>query len=354
MTIEPTPTKRFVLDPLRPCNYKCKFCYYLHTHDTWKDYNWSWEHTKSVIDMGIARGNNYMDITGGEPTIYKHVTQAIKYALSKGVRSCVITNGSANEKRTDEILDAGIDGWLVSRHGLKDSWNYLTNNSNAYDAQSRFLDQIVWNRHEHLPDMELRFNCVISKFNQNEIFELAKLFAQYKPSIVNFLNFNPHHEWKYKSHSVTEVIANLDVVEPLLNQSIQYLEDKGIGVNTRYYPMCRIADKFRRTICNDLQVMFDPYEWDYWLEYPLEGENSVSKTSSTHLRWGIDTSDNVEEKDFPCNECSIHNVCGGANKYFHKASKERYRETLYPQVLPLAGFDVYYYRKHNIMTLQER
>jgi MoaA/NifB/PqqE/SkfB family radical SAM enzyme len=345
--ISPQPTKRFVLEPSLVCNIKCKFCYHLHRFNTWKDTVKSLDEMKARIDEGVKRGNNYMDITGGEPTIYPHINELIEYALSKGVRSCIITNGIVSPEKSHSLLCSGLDGFLVSRHGLENTHNYITNRKDAYKKQEEFLCDLKLSSVN--PNLELRFNCVISKFNQYELLEIAMELAEHEPSIINFINMNPHHEWMEKSLETQDVIADLNIVKPILNLAIEYLESEGIGVNVRYYPMCKVADHYRRVVCNDFQVMCDPYEWDYHI-----GTNNP-KTLKSHIQWGIDCSSNNEEKGEPCNTCTIHNICGGANKHFHKASNQIYGEVLEPTEYKIPeSADFYYYRQFNNMTLKER
>jgi len=328
------PTKRFVLDSSRSCNIKCKFCYYLHTYEKWKEYDWSLDKAKGVINDGIARGNNYMDVTGGEPTMYKYICEVVAYALSKDVKTCIITNGIVNKKTVRDLVSSGVDEFLVSRHGLEKTHNFITNYKDAYLKQLDFLFSL---RTAGIP---IRFNCVINHYNQEEIFAIAKELVLHKPRIVNFINMNPHHEWQDKSIETGKVAADLDVVEPLLNKAIKHLEDNGVGVNVRYYPMCRVAEEYRRCICNDRHVVFDPYEWDYNIE---------PKTVGAFDNWGKRTSNNVECKNGSCKECDLQNICGGINKAFDKATDYRYTK-------PVKNFkenkeDFYFYRKDNIRTI---
>ncbi|MBT7930239.1 radical SAM protein [Candidatus Peregrinibacteria bacterium] len=328
------PTTRFVLDSSRSCNIKCKFCYYLHTYDKWKEYDWSLDKAKGVIDSGIARGNDYMDVTGGEPTMYKHICEVVAYALSKNVKTCIITNGIVPSHKAEKLISAGIDEFLVSRHGLEDTHDFTTNCRGAYRKQLNFLHVLDMN------EIPIRFNCVINHFNQHDIYEIAKELVQHKPRIVNFINMNPHHEWQDKNLETKKVAADLNVVEPLLNKAIKLLEDCGIGVNVRYYPMCRIAEEYRRCICNDLHVVFDPYEWDYNIE---------PKTVQAFDNWGKRTSSNVECKNGSCKECDLQNICGGINKAFDRATDYKYTK-------PVKNFkenkeDFYFYRKDNIRTI---
>lgn len=336
--LKPIPTTRFVLEPSLVCNILCKFCYHYHRKGDWPNTVKTLEQVKAEIDAAIMRGNNYMDITGGEPTIYPHIFETLEYAKSRFLGTCIITNGLTSLDRINRILDIGIDDWLVSRHGLKDTHNFITNNPNTYDKQVEFLNKIK--------STSFRFNCVINKFNQTEIYEIARQMSDYHPRIVNFINFNPHHSWKQDDLGSTNVIADLRIVEPLLNKAIEYLEDRGIGVNVRYYPMCRIAEDYRKCICNDLQVMFDPYEWDY---------STTPKAFEAYKRWGVNTSNANEEKGEPCCNCDLQNICGGANKHFHRVSNEVHGEVLTPVKNNLIEKDdIYFYRKDNGLTLVPR
>lgn len=329
--VNPEPTKRAMIDPLRACNAKCQFCYY--KHGDMKSIR-SFEAVKKDIDNAIARGNNYIDVSGGEPTIYPQITDLIKYALDKNIKTCIITNALTPLNKLDEIINAGIDEFLVSIHGMEKTHNFLVGVENAREKQISFLN--------HIKDkVSLRFNCVINQYNQNEIYDIAQWMIQWKPKIVNFINMNPHGEWGAKLDETKKVIADLHIVEPLLNKAIELLESNNIGVNVRYYPMCRIEEKYRRCISNDLHVTFDPYEWDY---------NIQPKIFETFFNWGKQTSINIENKGFPCNQCDLQWICGGINKAFNIVSEGK----IISQVKGFTGDknDFYYYRKYNILTLR--
>lgn len=228
---KPEPTKQFVVDCIRSCsiNPPCRFCYHLHTHKDWAKYDWSWEKTKQCIDDGVARGNTHLQVTGGEPTIYPHINQLIEYALSKGVKTSIITNGIVSNQKAQSLIDSGLDSFLVSRHGLKATHDYITNRAGNYDRQVQFLNFI----HDKI---QLRFNCVISKFNQEEIMKIAVELAAYNPKRISLIAMNPHERWAPDVESTSQVIADLDVAAPLLNQAIGYLESVGIVASVRYFP----------------------------------------------------------------------------------------------------------------------
>lgn len=107
--------------------------------------------------------------------------------------------------------------------------------------------------------------------------------------------------------------------------------------------MCRIPEEYRRLICNDLHVLFDPYEWDYSVQ-PKELER--------FKHFGQGMSRNIEHKGIPCSDCDLLNICGGVNRQFHDITNGT-------MVTPVADFygdknNFYWYRKRNVRTLQER
>jgi len=337
--IEPKCTKTFHLDIGRKCNAKCFFCYYHHLGDLSKQGFISHIECVKQIEAGLRRGCNYMDITGGEPTMYPGIESIIEYANSIGIRTCIITNGIVSENKLHSIINAGIDEFLVSIHGMKDTHNLITGVKNARYYQERFLENIM------IESVKLRFNFVLNKLNQSEIVEVSKWMLKYNPSIVNFINFNPHDDWADDMESTKNVLADLRIVEKNLNEAIFILEDKGIGVNLRYYPMCRIKKDYRRTICSKLHVQFDPYEWDYG--------NSHDEKEVERL-WQ-EVSKNYECKESPCNGCDLQNICGGINRTFLKASREIYGEIIEPvKDNTINKQDFYFYRQFNVKTLKER
>ena len=335
--IKPEPTRRAVIDVGRHCNCQCHFCYYSHLGDLLKQSYEEKETLKAQIDNAAARGNNYLDFTGGEPTICPHIAELIEYAENKyGMKSCIITNALCGENTIYKLLNTCVDDFLVSIHGTKFVHDYLVNVKGAREKQERFL-KIVCN------EIPIRFNLVINRYNQHELADVAKWATQWNVKIFNFINFNPHHEWQADRAGTKKIIANLRVVESELHKAIAILEKNGIGVNVRYYPMCRIASEYRRCICNDYHVSFDPYEWDY---------NIFPKTFETHLKWAIAGSNGIEHKEFPCMICDLQYICGGINKHYYSATDgmmiNAVRENIEDK------YDFYQYRKDNVMTLKER
>jgi MoaA/NifB/PqqE/SkfB family radical SAM enzyme len=336
--IEPMPTTRAVIDPSRRCGLRCRMCYYLHSD--LKSVQ-PWESVKQQIDQAVARGNTCADVTGGEPMLYPDIHRLVRHAHKVGLSLRIITSLIASERRYREAVQDGIRNWLVSMHGLEATHDTIVQYNGARRLQEKRLDLIL-SLVEHPVTKDemttLDFNCVISRYNQGELAAFAEYLLQWRPRIVNFISFNPHHEWR--NHEGTlDLVADLNVVEPQLNEAMLILEEHGCGVNVRYYPMCRIATEYRRCVCNDLHVVFDSGEWDYDIQ---------PKTFAAFREWGIKTSRGVEEKGPPCDGCDLQQICGGANKFWHAASSKRYGERLVAhRGTMVAPNDFYHYRQFN-------
>jgi MoaA/NifB/PqqE/SkfB family radical SAM enzyme len=333
--IEPKPTTRAVLEPSLRCNINCKFCYHKYKMEQ------KYFREQTLGDMFckvhevLQHGDNYVDITGGEPTMYPGIVKLVEHIKNVGLGCCIITNGLASKKRTAELQTAGVDDWLISVHGMRKTHDMLTGCNGARNKQMRFMDQIS-------KTGKFRFNCVISKFNQHEISQMAEWMALWKPTIVNFINMNPHGEWMGKKEDTAKVIADLRVVEPQLNYAVEMLEKDHVGVNVRYYPMCRIKPEYRRVVCNQLHVCLDPYEWSY---------PALPKTFENYAGWGVKSSKNVEWKGKPCRDCDLQNICGGLHKAFFRAGGHDMINAVKDETVDKN--DAFHYRRFNDMTLKE-
>lgn len=328
----PRAVRTAVIDVGKGCQARCDFCYYVWNSDYkgFDNYNGLCEQAIRAKD----RGNTLIELTGGEPTIMPKIDEYIKFIHSIGLKVCIITNALAHEARMQKIIDAQIDLFRVSMHGMEKIHDTIVNVKDARKKQERFLRLLNKN------DVPFHVNYVISNKTQNDIKDFTDYIIQFKPKQIAFINFNPHYEWG-KEERATTITANLIEVEPVLNNAIDIFESNDIGVNVRYYPMCRIREDLRKNICNDLHVMFDPWEWDYEV---------MPKTLTNYFNFGKHLSNSNEEKGLPCCNCSIHKVCGGINVAFNKAT----HATMVNAIIDNKKYeekDFYIYRKFNTKTL---
>ena len=332
---QPEPTRRAVIDPLRRCPCSCKFCYYRHKGETWIK---PFAEVQRDIDAAAARDNDRLDVTGGEPLVYPDLVELVAYARQAHGMDCrVITSCIGDRAQLDRLLARGSEApdWLISMHGLAETHNLLVGVHHARARQIAAIGQIL---RSGRPSFSVNF--VLVRQNQDEIAAFAQWLAQFRPRVVNFINFNLHHqEWR-ASPLALDLVADFRQVLPQWPEAIGVLEEAGAGVNLRYYPMCLVAPEFRRCVSNDLHVGFDTGEWDYDLQ---------PKTFARFREWSCQLSAATEEKGPPCDRCELQWVCGGGNRYWHRAAIQRYGEILLAQTgTGVPPNDFYHYRHNNV------
>lgn len=330
--VTPTPTRRAGIDTGWKCNVECGFCYHIFK-DTNRDPE-EIEKVKASILAAKARGNDTIDFVGpGEPSIVPHIGQLIKFAKDNGLRTCMITHGMIGSVRLGEIIDAGLDDFLISMHGMAETHNKILGNIKGARAGQEKTIRTLKER-----GRTYRVNYVLNSFNIKDIPEFSQYLVDLplRPRIINFINFNPHGEWSGNLKS-KDFIADLREAEPILNAAVELLEGAGIGVNIRYYPMCRIAESHRKNICNDLQVMFDPYEWDY---------SVVPKTFEQYRAHGYYINRTIEKQDGECARCDLKGICGGVNVQFYNMAATPPVDRVEAPSLR-GSHDFYHYRRDN-------
>lgn len=296
------PTKRAVIDVNRVCNARCQMCYYTYDKDKWTKPR---DIIKKELILAKKRGNTSTDFTGGEPTIHSEMPEIIKFSESIGLHTCIITNGLAIEK-IKRIVDSGCREWLLSIHGYKEMQDQLFGVKGAWDRMQNTIEFLKANK------CFVRVNCTLTRYNYKDLPYLAHYYLNHvNARIVNFINFNPHYQWGAVEQpevyeKLNQVQIRVSEVAPYLKEALDILEANNLWANVRYFPFCPLRG-YEAHICNNPQVMFDPYEWDYGV-YP--------KTEERYLAHGREFQRQINSCEDKCGECGILNVCGGVNRNY--------------------------------------
>lgn len=352
MTTRMVPTRREVVDVGHLCDINCLHCYNRFEND--KSFRTK-ENIMQDISTAKNNGNTYIDFTGGEPTLHPDIIEIVEHVISLDMKCCIITNGLQAEpnlitKLIDIVVTNGqtklevmpklielVDDWLISTHGTEVDHIKIVGFDDARVQQEIFINLLEKHKKTY------RFNCCILSYNQYNLAEFAQWAAAKEGlRIVNFINFNPHGVWNNHPEARAQM-SDLNIVEDQLNKAIAILEEAGKGINVRYFPMCRIAEENRKYVCNDLQVMHDPYEWSY---------GTTPKTHEAYIRYAQDISANNELKASPCITCNIRMVCGGINKSFFRMAADR--SIVKPILEGSRERDPFFYRRHNDTALVDR
>ena len=282
-TQEKLLTRRAVLWLGQTCNIRCHFCYFLdrilakdHPEHAFMDLD---KAKRICHDLRYRYGNTSIDIQGGEPTIWPHIYDLCRYCADIGLHPTLITNGIALYRRrnVEDLKAAGVRDLLISVHALREVYDDIVGFAGGSTKQMRGIDNCV------AVGLPFRFNAVLSKKAIPQFEEIAHLAVAKAARAVNFLAFNPFEDQAKGGKRTTENVPRYSDVTPHLNAALDILEAGGVEANVRYYPICIVAPRHRKSIYDFQQLPYDPHEWDY---------NSWTWTGQQpqRMKWGAPSS----------------------------------------------------------------
>jgi molybdenum cofactor biosynthesis enzyme MoaA len=278
-TREKLLTRRAVLWLGQTCNIRCHFCYFLdrivskdHPEHAFMDL----DKAKQIChDLRYKYGNTSIDIQGGEPTIWKHINELCRYCADIGLHPTLITNGIAlfRRRNVEELKAAGVRDLLISVHALRDVYDDIVGFEGGSEKQLQGIENCI------AVGLPFRFNTVLSKKAISQFEEIAHLAVSKGARAVNFLAFNPFEDQAKGGKRTTENVPRYSEVAPHLNRALDILEAAGVEANVRYYPICVVEPRHRKSIYNFQQLSYDPHEWDY-------GSWEWTGRQSQRMKWG--------------------------------------------------------------------
>lgn len=90
------------------CNSRCSYCNVWQNEDFFKIQELSLEDAKELLRQCYEQGIRYIDFTGGEPTLYPHLAEVIKYAKELGIKTEVTSNCIASSSKRKMIEVASV------------------------------------------------------------------------------------------------------------------------------------------------------------------------------------------------------------------------------------------------------
>ncbi len=171
--------KKLVIKPTMACTAKCKTCQLrrdLHKSLINKR-KLSFEQWLKIFEDASTLGVERLDISGGEPTLYKHLVDLIKAAKSYGWYVNLNTNGSLiNEEYASNLIKAGLDSVSISIYSADPKIHDEMRNSEGLWSKATQAVRIFSRLREQLSsNIQIATQCLICRENFRTIVDLMKL-----------------------------------------------------------------------------------------------------------------------------------------------------------------------------------
>jgi len=156
------------IHPTRRCNLRCLHCY--STSGPAERDLLGVETLTSVIEDARGQGYEVASFSGGEPILYKPLSELLRHAKSLGMRTTVTSNGMLlGAERLDELTGC-VDVLAISLDGLPESHNKMRACNQAFERMQANLEAVRKSR------IDFGFIFTLTQHNVNEM-EWAARFA---------------------------------------------------------------------------------------------------------------------------------------------------------------------------------
>ena len=153
------------------CNLRCIHCRRIDVADRLVPDDLSTAESKQLIDQIVAFCNPILVLSGGEPLIRPDIFEIAEYAVAKGLRVALATNGTLiDEHMAQRIVDAGIRRVAVSLDGATAATHDLFRALPGSFAQA--LEGID---HLRRRGMSVQINTTVARHNIDELPQILSL-----------------------------------------------------------------------------------------------------------------------------------------------------------------------------------
>ncbi|MCX6743620.1 MAG: radical SAM protein, partial [Candidatus Parcubacteria bacterium] len=259
------------------CNEKCLFCNFPDDCQVL-----SLDEVKKEIDASINEG--IVTFTGGEPTIYPFIKEAISYAREKGIKEIEIQSNClilADLNKAREIQQAGLTGVFVTVHSDKEEiFEQITRVPGSFKKTMQGIKNLI--------DLgiKVRINIVINFLNYKDLLKITKFIYENHSQIKSI---------DYSFIVPCENVLNQPELLPKISEVVPFLK--------KAYKFCQ-ENKiiFSNPGCG-LPLCFIPEYKDVSLEYDLLKNNNNANV--------IQDNKTEKVKFKKCECCEFENYCLG-------------------------------------------
>ena len=156
----------------RRCNLKCVHCY-AHAKDKHFDNELSTEQGKELINDLAEFGSPVMLFSGGEPLVRKDLPQLAAYAVEKGMRAVISTNGTLITRTMARTLkQIGLSYVGISLDGMQEI------NDRFRGVKGAFKSALEGIKNSQDAGIKVGLRFTVNRFNVDEIPKIFQLLEE--------------------------------------------------------------------------------------------------------------------------------------------------------------------------------
>ena len=168
--------RKLVIKPTLACTANCPTCQLrreLHKSLT-RSRKLSFEQWLKIFEDANNLGVERLDISGGEPTLYKNLTKLITAGKQYGWYVNVNTNGSLiNEEYAEQLLAAGLDSISISIYSNEPKMHDQMRNLEGLWDKATNAVRIFSRLREKFPYFKVSTQCLICRENYRNLADLT-------------------------------------------------------------------------------------------------------------------------------------------------------------------------------------
>jgi MoaA/NifB/PqqE/SkfB family radical SAM enzyme len=289
------------------CNNDCIFCGEYHRLEKFKSVGFIKSPVvKKNLEERMALGCNFVNFTGGEPTLHPDFPEIVKYAKKLGYRVYVGTNGTmgGNQEFLEKALPY-LDELSLSIHGNTEKLHGSMTKGNNFKPVINILKCAK----KINPRLKLFVNTVIVKKNAKKLINFLSYLKNF--NIDNLLISNLAPEGRGLD-DYDDLALSVNDWKNLIGQVGGLVDRCGFPVRFFGLPFCVLNDQTARS--NDL----------FWLprttiEIELIRDNEIKLVAIDDY---VPDRNRIKDK-IACRSCSYDKLCEGMFKEMKKNEKKQ-------------------------------
>lgn len=266
------------------CNNNCIFCHSARYRGKKTTFRKIMRKLLAARELGLEQ----IIFSGGEPTTYVRFMDALKYAQKLKLLGGVITNGRmlAYDKLLIRLLRHDVTYFYISLHsGKAEIHDAITRTMGSWEQVIRGLRNLA----KHSENLDTMINCVVTKYNIDELDDFVRLLAKMG---IRKIKFSYPEKKGNAVCNTNDIVSDMKSSAEKICGAMTLCDDLEVESFYDGLPFCFMDGRYRNRI-NNLES-----SGIYYISEVFENEF-------------FRTDESDREKKSICAVCSYNEICEG-------------------------------------------